>query len=568
MIMANENASLSKEQRIDEDLVEYLDFDELEAKLESQLEEELSGLGFFKEEKEKIGDPDALGKVMLDEVWKQFGNQIGLDMTNETLNQKYDREHKDETYAEVGKKVMQDPKYKNANKAMKEQQQLGNLKDEYTGKKLNKNDSANLDHVVSRKELYENQRRRQAGINTENLANKDDNLKATNESLNKSKKEKSVDEYVSRREEREKELRKQNERANKKIDESNMSDVEKQKAKAKNNKRLQDKLDADDELMRKVDKEARKAINKDIAKGVAKETAKKAGKDALKQMAVSALFSLLKEVVNGFVRFLKSQAKSFKSFLDEMKRAIKSFFEKITSVLQTGASSVVGTIVTEIFGPIVSTFKRLASLIKQGVSSVMEAVKYLNDKENKNKPFSIKVAQVGKIITSGVVAGGAIFLGELFEKLLLKVPGMATVLPLIGALANVIGMFLASLVSGLIGAIIINLIDKFIAKKQKSNIQADIMDKGNQILNTQHQLQIVNEEQLERDKANAQENISERHQKAGAIMKDAFGNIMEDFVHDFSDSEDVCVIDEEDVKTNNEIDKASDDLDDILASLN
>lgn len=568
MIMANENASLSKEQRIDEDLVEYLDFDELEAKLESQLEEELSGLGFFKEEKEKIGDPDALGKVMLDEVWKQFGNQIGLDMTNETLNQKYDREHKDETYAEVGKKVMQDPKYKNANKAMKEQQQLGNLKDEYTGKKLNKNDSANLDHVVSRKELYENQRRRQAGINTENLANKDDNLKATNESLNKSKKEKSVDEYVSRREEREKELRKQNERANKKIDESNMSDVEKQKAKAKNNKRLQDKLDADDELMRKVDKEARKAINKDIAKGVAKETAKKAGKDALKQMAVSSLFSLLKEVVNGFVRFLKSQAKSFKSFLDEMKRAIKSFFEKITSVLQTGASSVVGTIVTEIFGPIVSTFKRLASLIKQGVSSVMEAVKYLNDKENKNKPFSIKVAQVGKIITSGVVAGGAIFLGELFEKLLLKVPGMATVLPLIGALANVIGMFLASLVSGLIGAIIINLIDKFIAKKQKSNIQADIMDKGNQILNTQHQLQIVNEEQLERDKANAQENISERHQKAGAIMKDAFGNIMEDFVHDFSDSEDVCVIDEEDVKTNNEIDKASDDLDDILASLN
>ena len=81
--MANENASLSKEQRIDEDLVEYLDFDELEAKLESQLEEELSGLGFFKEEKEKIGDPDALGKVMLDEVWKQFGNQIGLDIKDE-----------------------------------------------------------------------------------------------------------------------------------------------------------------------------------------------------------------------------------------------------------------------------------------------------------------------------------------------------------------------------------------------------------------------------------------------------------------------------------------------------
>lgn len=565
--MANENASLNREKRIGEDLVESLDFDELEAKLESQLEEELFGLEFLTEEKEKISNPDALGKVILDEVWKQFGNQIGLDMTNETLNQKYDREHQDETYAEVGKKVMQDSKYKAANKDMKEQQQAGNLKDEYTGKKITQNDSANLDHVVSRKELYENQRRKQAGINTEDLANKNENLKATNESLNKSKKEKSVDEYVNRREQREEDLRKQNERANKKIDQSNMSDVEKQEAKEKNNKRLQDKLDADDELMKKVDKEARKSINRDIARGVAKETAKKAGKDALKQMAVSALFSLLKEVMNGLVRFLKSQAKSFKSFLEEMKKAIKSFFEKITSVLQTGASSVVGTIVTEIFGPIVSTFKRLASLIKQGVSSVMEAVKYLNEKENKNKPFSVKVAQVGKIITSGLVAGGAIFLGELFEKLLLKVPGMATTLPLIGSLANVIGMFLASLVSGLVGAIIINLIDKFIAKKQKSDAQAAAIDKGNQIINTQHQLQIVNEVQLEKKKASAQENISGRHQEAGRIIKDAFNNIMDDFVDDFSDSEDGCVIDEEDVKTNNEIDKASDDLDDIINSL-
>lgn len=565
--MANENAYLNKEKRIDEDLVESLDFDDLETKLESKLEEELLGLEFLKEEKEKIGNPDALGKIILDEVWKQFGNQIGLDMTNETLNQIYDREHKDETYAEVGKRVMQDSKYKDANKAMKEQQQSGNLKDEYTGKKISQNNSSNLDHVVSRKELYENQRRKQASLNTEDLANKDENLKATNESLNKSKREKSVDEYVSGRKEREKDLRKQNERANKKIDESNMSDVEKKKAKEKNNKRLQDKLDADDELMKKADKEARKAINKDIAKGVAKETAKKAGKDALKQMAISALFSLLKEVMNGLIRFLKSQVKSFKSFLEEIKKAIKSFFEKITSVLQTGASSVVGTIVTEIFGPIVSTFNKLASLIKQGVSSMIEAIKYLNDKENKNKPFSIKVAQVGKIITAGLVGGGAIFLGELFEKLLQTIPGMAIELPLIGSLANVIGMFLSSLVSGIVGAIIINLIDKFIAKKQKSDAQVAIIDKGNQIINTQHQLQIVNEEQLKRDKINAQENIIERHQEAGSIMKDALDNIMEDFVCDFSDSEDVCVIDEEDVNTNKEIDKATDDLDDIISSL-
>ena len=324
--------------------------------------------------------------------------------------------------------------------------------------------------------------------------------------------------------------------------------------------------------MKKADKEARKAINKDIAKGVAKETAKKAGKDALRQMAVSALFSLLKEVMNGFVRFLKSQAKSFKSFLEEMKKAIKSFFEKITNVLQTGVSSVVGTIMTEIFGTIVSIFKKLASLIKQGVSSVMEAVRYLNDKENKNEPFSIKVAQVGKIITAGLVAGGAIFLGELFEKLLLSVPGMQIELPLLGSLANVIGMFLASLVSGLVGAIMINLIDKFIAKRQKSDAQAATIEKGNQIIVKQHQIRIVGEALLERDKENAQSNISERHQEAASIMKDAYGNIMEDFVEDFSDEKDTnakdenkeVIIDSESVSVMKEIDSTSDELDDLL----
>ncbi len=565
--MARENAILNDEYILNEELTESFDFDELEEKLQSQLEEDLSNLEFLREEKEKIGNPDALGKVILDEVWKQFGNQIGLDMTNETLNQKYDREHQDETYKDIGKKVMQDPKYKEANKAMKEQQKSGSLKDEYTGKNINQNDNANLDHVVSRKELYENARRKQAGINTENLANKDENLKPTNESLNKSKGAKSVDEHINGREQREKDLIERNERANKKIDESNISDVEKQKAKEKNNKRLQDKLDADDDLMKKADKEARKAINKDIAKGVAKETAKKAGKDALKQMAISALFSLLKEVMNGFVRFLKSRVKSFKNFLVEMKKAIKSFFEKITNVLQTGASGAIGTIVGEIFGPIVSTFRKLASLIKQGVSSVLEAVRYLNDKENRNKPFSIKVAQVGKIITAGLVAGGAIFLGELFEKFLISVPGMQIKLPLLGTLANVIGMFLASLVSGLVGAVIINLIDKFIAKKQKADAQAAVIDKGNQIIAKQHQIQIVSESLLEREKENAQTNISGRHQEAASIMKDAYGNIMEDFVEDFYESVYTSVIDEEDVITNKEIDKVNNDLDDLLNGL-
>lgn len=502
------------------------DFDEKERELEEELEKVFSDLEMLKEDKEKIGNPDALGKVVLDEVWKQFSNQIGLDMTEETLIQKYDREHP-ETYKEVGKKVMQDKRYKEANKEMKQKQQEGNLRDKYTGKDIKQNDKANLDHTVSRKELYENKRRKQANIATEDLANKKENLNATNESLNKSKGKKSVQQMVETREAREAELRKQNERANHKIDESNMSETEKRLAKEKNNKRLQDKLDADDELMKQKDTQARKAINKDIAKGVVKETGKKAGKDALKTMAVQALFDLLKEVMNGMIRFLKAKVKSFKGFLEEIKQAIKNFVSKLSSFLRTGVTTAVGTIVSEIFGPVVSLFTKLASLIKQGFRLFGDAIAYLTNKENRDKSFSVKVAEVGKIIVAGLTAMGAIFGGELIEKaLIVAFPVLETIkIPLLGSLANMMGLFFASMISGVVGAIILNLIDKAIAKQQKTdNVYAQI-EKGNDILNKQIELINLKERKLDRTKAATQESMIERNKQAEVILRQSAGEM-------------------------------------------
>lgn len=113
--MAKENAILNDEDILNDEFTESFDFDELEEKLQNQLEEEFSNLEFLKEEKEKIGNPDALGKVILDEVWKQFGNQIGLDMTNETLIQEYNRTHPDESLEynkKEGAKILQDKNIK------------------------------------------------------------------------------------------------------------------------------------------------------------------------------------------------------------------------------------------------------------------------------------------------------------------------------------------------------------------------------------------------------------------------------------------------------------------------
>ena len=123
----------------------------------------------------------------------------------------------------------------------------------------------------------------------------------------------------------------------------------------------------------------------------------------------------------------------------------------------------------------------------------------------------MKAAQVGKLITVGLVGGNAIFLGEVFEKILLTVPGMQIGIPLIGTFANMIGLFLSSLVSGLVGAIVLNFIDKFIARKLKEESDGEITDKKNEIIYLQEVQMYVAENRVVETKENAMNNISRNH---------------------------------------------------------
>ena len=502
------------------------DFDELEEKLQNQLKLELSELEILKENQKQIGDPDNLGKVVEDVIWEQFANQIGLDITDETLIQKYDREHP-EGYEEVGKQVMKDKVYIATKNKMKQQQQNGELVDAYTGIEFQKNDKMNVDHVIPRKKLFDNARRKQAGLSVKQLANKAENLQPTNESLNKSKGEKTNKEYILKRKEREKHLIKVNERPNKKIENYNLSDLEKKSRIEKNNKKLQDKLNADSDKMLETQKKAENAIKKDVAVGAVKQVGEKAGKDALKVMAISALFTLLKEIMNGLVRFFKSKKKSMDNFLSEMKNSIKGFFEKILNFIQTGVSNFIGTIVSEIFGPIVSTIRKLASVIKQSVSSVSEAIHYLLDKKNRNISFPIKIMQVGKIIIVGLTGIAALELSEIIEKGLGTIlPALSLIqIPLLGSLANIIGIFMGAVVSGIIGAIAINLIERMIKRQYEMEITDKKIDKSNEILGLQHKIINLNENKVVETKERMSTNIKERHRQTANYIKNTFNKI-------------------------------------------
>lgn len=79
-------------------------------------------------------------------------------------------------------------------------------------------------------------------------------------------------------------------------------------------------------------------------------------------------------------------------------------------------------------------------------------------------------------------------------------------------------------------------------------------------------------EEMYQAKSESVQSVYERHSEASEIMKDAYSNIMEDFVEDFSGEKDAnekekkkdVIIDSESVSVMKEIDLISDELDDLL----
>ena len=504
---------------------ENLNYDELEELLEQQFTMEFSNLEKLELECKEISSPDKLGDVILDEIWSQFANQIGLDMTSDTLLKQYNDKHPNGYTKEEGAKIMKDKRYTDANNAMKERQKNGNLKDEYTGKTIKINEKANLDHVIPRKQIFENPWRKIADIETSDLANKSENLAGTNESLNKSKGAKSNSEYIKKREAREKNLKEQVERANKKIDKMNISDAEKRNLKAENNKRLNDKLAADSKKMLKSEKTAKKAINKDIAKKASVRMANKAGKDAIKAMFIAALFGMLKEIMNALVRYFKAKKHSFDSFIEEMKKALHSFFGKIRDFIKVGVDSFVGSIVGEIIGVFNQKLQKLPNLFKQLFGSIRESISYLSNPENQSHSIEIKIAHISKIITSALVGVGAMFLGEYFEQFLNKIPGMTFEIKLLGTIANILGMFLASLLTGILGAIIINEIDQFISRKLIEENQKKQANKKNELLRIQEVQIFVAEQNVAIKRNHIFSKMAKNHQK----LRELLGDVEEEF---------------------------------------
>lgn len=485
--MANAN---DYEMISDEELINRISLNDLEEKLYSDLDNEMTELEILKEQKEKIGNPDSLGNVVKNVVWDQFQNQLGvqqgedfrvknrgmpLDLRNEAhiqtpenfangniaIHNYISKEQLEENYNRYKNVPHKQFRKEYVNPGMDQtlersgelnKRGVETVRDIYTGREIptakkleNGKDNpkaAQREHVDPSNHVYQDLSLQMAYDNEElaGIINNPENLQGYTTAERNNRKNDKTSEEMDERDKNE-HWRKANERAEKFIKEKEKQGEE------------------------RLIKEGRKTQ---------KEEAFRISRSAAKAVVLQLLSDFVKEIVAKLIKWFKSKNKKLNTLIDSLKDAIQSFIKGLKQKLLNIGNTVVTTIATAIAGPIVNTIKKVWIFLKQGWSSLKEAITFLKSAEAKTQPFDIVMLQVGKIIMGTITAGGALVLSEVIEKGLMTIPVFNVQIPLLGSLANILGIFLGALVAGIIGAIVLNLLEKAIAKKQTLKVQIDI----------------------------------------------------------------------------------------------
>ena len=118
--------------------------------------------------------------------------------------------------------------------------------------------------------------------------------------------------------------------------------------------------------------------------------------------------------------------------------------------------------------------------VKIGGETVYKVAKYLKDPVNQDKETSIKILEIGKIVTIGFTTAGAIGLSMGITAVLeYYVPALAVQIPLLGSPASLLGIFFGGLTAGICGAIVLHSIDGALEGKLLSeNVAKQLVIQG------------------------------------------------------------------------------------------
>ena len=553
---------------------EMLSLDELEAKLYGELEGQLSGLEFLEKEREKIGDPEGLGETIGNAVWEQFMLQIGsiagedfieenrgntLDLRNKahiqttenfekgiiaTHNEFIDYQQRyDDWQSNLEKDIKGNiKKHKTRSGKIEANLVRGARADFDKGRPIgNVEKGIDMDHTISAGEIIRDAHTNAHLSKEEQIAfaNSDKNLNEMRSDLNRSKNDTPMEEWLDN----------PNSKGQKPAERFNISKEEEKELRAK-------------------DKEAREEYAKVKEKGEERsiETGRRSqlreagriGGKALRAVLMGLLADFLRVVIKKLVSWFRSGERKLSTFIDQFKEAWKDFWANLKTHFVNAGKVLLSTIMTAIFGPIISVFTKLWTILKTGWKSLKDAIAYIKNPENRNKPFSVLMLEAGKIVVAGLSAIGALALGEVIEKGLISA-GLVIQIPLLGSLASILGMFLAAVVSGVIGAIVLRWIDKLIANRLKNENVKQQIAQQNEVKENQEKLIVVTGVQLDNTKETVARSIVERHNLAAEIIQEKMNNIQNrsNYINTPKDKD---IIDVTRTKNDDDLDKLFDDL--------
>lgn len=554
-----------------------MNFDELEKKLNSELKEQMADLKGLELDREKIGNPDTIGHTVMNVVWEQFINQVGviagedfikenrgltLDLRDSAhiqttknfaageiathnneidYQERYDDWQNNFAKDDQGKIIMVPKRFSNE---MVEKIKPGarNYLDGESGSVSMPND-----HTVSAVEIIRDPEANAHLSRPEQhtFATGDKNFLPLDGHFNASKRDATMTDALNHKHD---------------------------------GKRAAERFNIDEKELQERDKIARAEFERQKKEGELRsiETGKKSQKKealrisgkALRTVVMGLLASLIKDIIRKLISWFRSGNRKLNTFIESVKAAIKSFLSNLKEHLLNAANTFVTTIATAIFGPVIGMIKKAWIFLKQGYKSVKEAITFLKNPENKNMPLSLKMMEVGKIVIVGLTAGGAIVLSEVIEKGLMTFPVFAFNIPIIGSLASLMGMFLGSLVSGIIGALALNQIDRLIAKKLKTINTQQQFHKKNDILVTQEQLIKVNESKVENTRNKTIESIKKRHTECADLMKESIEKIKSNSEDIYENSIEEAEIIEDEEKNQSENRETLDSITNILKQIN
>lgn len=519
-----------------------LNLDELESSLSKDLENELAGLNFLEEDREKIGSPEGLGDTIEKAVWEQFMLQIGVNSGKEFIDsnngktldlrdsahiqttknfekgqiathnteidfqQRYDNWQSNFVKNEDGSIKMHTTRsgrmeetiVKGARRAYDEKRATGSVEL-----------GTDMDHTISAGELIRDPATNAHLTQEERVAfaNSSENLNEIKSSWNRSKGDTSMKEWLDN----------PNKKGQKPSERFGITEKE-------------------EKALRKKDKEARAEEEKLIKEGEKRsieagrksqiKEAVRIGKKALKAVALSLLADFLKTIIRKLINWLISGEKSFKVFLEQFKSAWEDFWSDLESKFINAGKTIASTIATAIFEPFAKFFTKAWTLLKEGGKILKKAIDYIKDPANKGKPFSALMPEVGKIVVAGLSGMGAILLGGVIEKTLLSAGLGIQIFPF-GSLAGIIGMFLGAVASGLIGALVIRQIDEKISNKLKLENITQQIEQGNKIRAIQAELTNVTGQKVEQIKQYVAKSIIERHKMADEMIQSSMERIQD-----------------------------------------